>query len=68
MTNKLEFKILFKKKKIEFKKVTFHLRKVHDFFGELRSRGVNVRPNPRTRQEFDTGFFGLRLGLNGFGS
>ena len=36
MTNQLEFKILFKKKKLEFKKVTFHLRKVHDFFGELR--------------------------------
>ena len=32
------------------------------------SRGVNVRPNPRTRHEPDTGFFGLGLGLNGFGS
>ena len=31
-------------------------------------RGVNVRPNPRTRHEPDTGFFGLGLGLNGFGS
>ena len=30
-------------------------------------RGVNVRPNPRTRHEPDTGFFGLRLDLNGFG-
>ena len=32
------------------------------------SRGVNVRPNPRTRHEPDTGFSGLVLGLNGFGS
>ena len=32
------------------------------------SRGVNVRPNPRTRHEPDTGFSGLGLGLNGFGS
>ena len=32
------------------------------------SRGVNVRPNPRTRHEPNTGFFGLGLGLNGFGS
>ena len=32
------------------------------------TRGVNVRPNPRTRHEPDTGFFGLGLGLNGFGS
>ena len=32
------------------------------------SRGVNVRPNPRTRHEPDTDFFGLGLGLNGFGS
>ena len=31
-------------------------------------RGVNVRPNPRTRHEPDTDFFGLGLGLNGFGS
>ena len=31
-------------------------------------RGVNVRPNPRTRHEPNTGFFGLGLGLNGFGS
>jgi len=30
--------------------------------------GVNVRPNPRIRHEPDTGFFGLGLGLNGFGS
>ena len=34
----------------------------------VKSRGVNVRPNPRTRHEPDTGFFGLGLGLNGFGS
>ena len=34
----------------------------------LLLRGVNVRPNPRTRHELDTGFFGLGLGLNGFGS
>ena len=32
------------------------------------TRGVNVRPNPRTRHEPNTGFFGLGLGLNGFGS
>ena len=32
------------------------------------SRGVNVRPNPRTRHEPDTGFSELGLGLNGFGS
>ena len=31
-------------------------------------RGVNARPNPRTRHEPDTGFFGLGLGLNEFGS
>ena len=31
-------------------------------------RGVNVRPNPRTRHEPNTGFSGLGLGLNGFGS
>ena len=31
-------------------------------------RGVNVRPNPRTRHEPDTGFLGLGLDLNGFGS
>ena len=29
-------------------------------------RGVNVRPNPRTRHEPDTGFFGLGLDLNEF--
>ena len=29
---------------------------------------VNVRPNPRTWYEPDTGFFGLGLDLNGFGS
>ena len=34
----------------------------------VAGRGVNVRPNPRTRHEPDTGFFGLGLGLNGFGS
>ena len=33
-----------------------------------KTRGVNVRPNPRTRHEPDTGFFGLGLDLNGFGS
>ena len=32
------------------------------------NRGVNVRPNRRTQHEPDTGFFGLGLGLNGFGS
>ena len=32
------------------------------------TRGVNVRPNPRTRHEPDTDFFELGLGLNGFGS
>ena len=32
------------------------------------ARGVNVRPNPRTRHKPDTGFFGLELGFNGFGS
>ena len=31
-------------------------------------RGVNVRPNPWTWHEPDTGFLGLGLGLNGFGS
>ena len=31
-------------------------------------RGVNIRPNLRTRHEPNTGFFGLGLGLNGFGS
>ena len=31
-------------------------------------RGVNVRPNLQTRHEPDMGFFGLGLGLNGFGS
>ena len=31
-------------------------------------RGVNVRPKPRTQQEPDTGFCGLGLCLNGFGS
>ena len=36
--------------------------------GVPENRGVNVRPNPRTRHEPDTGFFGLGLGLNGFGS
>ena len=36
--------------------------------GRILTRGVNVRPNPRTRHEPDTGFFGLGLGLNGFGS
>ena len=30
--------------------------------------GVNVWPNLRTRHEPDTGFFGLGLDLNGFGS
>ena len=35
---------------------------------DLLHRGVNVRPNPRTRHELDTGFLGLGLGLNGFGS
>ena len=34
----------------------------------MKVRGVNVRPNPRTRNEPDTGFFGLGLGFNGFGS
>ena len=38
------------------------------FFYEIKIRGVNVRPNPRTRHEPDTGFSGLGLGLNGFGS
>ena len=37
----------------------------HDFY---LVRGVSVRPNPRTRHEPDTGFFGLGVGLNGFGS
>ena len=31
-------------------------------------RGVNVWPNPQTRHEPDTGFFGFGLDLNGFGS
>ena len=31
-------------------------------------RGVNVRPNLRIRHKPDTGFFGLELGFNGFGS
>ena len=31
-------------------------------------RGVNIRPNPRTWHEPNTGFFGLGLGRNGFGS
>ena len=31
-------------------------------------RGVNVRPNPRTRYEPDMSFCGLGLCLNGFGS
>ena len=35
---------------------------------KLPSRGVNVRPNLRTRHEPNTGFFGVGLGLNGFGS
>ena len=34
----------------------------------FETRGVNVRPNLRTRHEHDTGFFGLGLDLNGFGS
>ena len=34
----------------------------------MSTRGVNVRPNLRTRHELDTGFFSLGLGLNGFGS
>ena len=43
---------------------------VGDFSYDLLiySRGVNVRPNLRTQHEPDTGFFGLGLGLNGFGS
>ena len=32
------------------------------------ARGVNARPNPRTQHEPDTGFCGLGLGLNEFGS
>ena len=35
---------------------------------ERGDRGVNVRPNPRTRHEPNTVFSGLGLGLNGFGS
>ena len=35
--------------------------------GKLTGRGVNVQPNSRTRHELDTYFFGLGLGLNGFG-
>ena len=34
----------------------------------LSPRGVNVQPNPRTRHKPDMCFFGLGLGLNGFGS
>ena len=39
------------------------------FLGHLMigPRGVNVRPNQQTRHEPNTGFFGLGLGLNGFG-
>ena len=37
-------------------------------YKEHSARGVNVRPNPRTRHEPNTGFFGLGSGLNGFGS
>lgn len=36
--------------------------------GRRKIRGVNVRPNPQTGHEPDTGSFGLALGLNGFGS
>ena len=50
----------------------YELPRVEEIFAKLleaiESRGVNVRPNPRTRHELDTGFFGLGLGLNGFGS
>ena len=34
----------------------------------LLSRGVNVRPSLQTQHELDTGFFGLGLGFNEFGS
>ena len=37
-------------------------------FGQVLIRGVNIRPNPQTQHELDTGFCGLGLGLNGFGS
>ena len=37
-------------------------------YGQDKIRGVNVRPDLRTRYEPDTGYFGLGLGLNGFGS
>ena len=55
---KLKILLKIKKKKIKY---GFQLAKL------VKSRGVNVRPNPRTRHEPDTGFFGLGLGLNGFG-
>ncbi|KAL0002218.1 hypothetical protein SO802_015999 [Lithocarpus litseifolius] len=47
--------------------------KVYDY-GRMKvwrcrgGRGVNDQPNPRTRHEPNTGFFGLGLGLDGFGS
>ena len=47
-----------------FEKKNIYLIQVH----LIEHRGVNVRPNPQTRHEPDTGFFGLGLGLNGFGS
>ena len=48
---------------LEFKR--FDLGPINRVFED---RGVNVRPNPRTRHEPDTGFFGLELDLNGFES
>ena len=60
------------KAKMEYKKMSWprrhRLSKAQLHVEQVLDRGVNVRPNPRTRHEPDTGFFRLELDLNGFGS